>query len=636
MILSVLRLSRRSVLVTAVLASLIGGGRAIAAEDQAASAPGRKPETRKRVLIVTGEDYKGHLWQQTTPVLEQQLRKDSRLAVQVTENLMFLRSPKLRDYDVVVMHFKNYDPKVPGPEGYRNLANFVDQGGGLVLVHFACGAFQELKDDFVKLAGRAWNPELRGHDPHGKFRVEIVDTDHPITRRFPAFETTDELYTCLDGDTPITVLAEAQSKVDQKRYPMAFVLQCGQGRVFHSPLGHDVAALSVPAVGELFRRGCAWASGLEPVAEPVDSAKPDNASPWTFVSIPDFLNVDTEYPQEGWEDAITYVLEAVKAENPDFVLIAGDLVMGRWWSEADIDKYAAIYYPAWTKRMQEHGLKFYTAIGDHELGDNPWPPPKAKLVPRFKEKFREYLGMPPNGPEQMKGTAFWWKHKNTLFVAVDPFEPGKGPQGGIVCQVTGEQIAWLEGVLTEHGDVDHVAVMGHTPILTPVWKWSSSGLVLSGGLDSPLWQTMKQHRVDLYLCGEVHAITCIERDGIEQIAHGGLFGYNPEVSYLVATVSPDRIELELKAVGIVNSGEKLWQVGSNRPQERVAIAPEAKERGFRGFGTMVIDKTGGTKTFREKTGLFDESHNPQTERPVVEIKRLKPAVSSQRELKSRR
>lgn len=354
---------------------------------------------------------------------------------------------------------------------------------------------------------------------------------------------------------------------------------------------------------------------------------------WTFVSIPDFLNVDTDYPQEGWEDALAYVLDAIAAENADFVLVAGDLVMGRWWSEADVDKYAALYYPAWIRRMEDHGLKYFTAIGDHDVGDNPWPPQKARLVPRMKAKFREYLGMPLNGPEPMKGTAFWWTHKNTLLVALDVFEEGRGPQGEIACQVTGEQLRWLDDVLARHEDVDHVVVMAHTPILTPVWKWSSSGLLLDGGRQSPLWQTMKQHGVDLYLCGEVHAITCTERDGVLQIAHGGLFGYNPEVSYLVATVTPQRIELELKAIGIVNSGGRLWQVGRNRPQERVSIRPEARKQGFQSFGTAAIDKTGGVKRLVDRTGLFDESRNPATERPVVEIKRLGQRITSQRDLK---
>jgi hypothetical protein len=43
---------------------------------------------------------------------------------------------------------------------------------------------------------------------------------------------------------------------------------------------------------------------------------------WTFVSMPDFLNVDTTYPQTGWEETLDYVLKSVRAENPDFVLVA--------------------------------------------------------------------------------------------------------------------------------------------------------------------------------------------------------------------------------------------------------------------------------------------------------------------------
>jgi len=237
--------------------------------DVTAPAGQEKPQEKstpagvKRVLIVTGEDYPGHKWQQTTPVLKRLLEADTRLRVTVIEDLKLLRSAELDKQDVVVMHFKNYDPKVPGPKGWKNLERFVRDGGGLVLVHFACGAFQEWPD-FVKLAGRVWNPKLRGHDPHRKFRVQIVAPDHPITRGLKAFETTDELYVCLDGKTPIQVLATAASKVDGKDYPMAFVLDYGKGRVFHGPLGHDVAAFAAPGVGELFRRGCAWTARLDP------------------------------------------------------------------------------------------------------------------------------------------------------------------------------------------------------------------------------------------------------------------------------------------------------------------------------------------------------------------------------------
>ena len=116
-------------------------------------------------------------------------------------------------------------------------------------------------------SGTDSRPGHRGHDPHGTFTVEIVDAEHPITRGLTDFETTDELYTCLAGNTPIHILATARSKVDQKDYPMAFVLTYGKGNVFHCVLGHDVQALDNPAVGELFRRGTAWTAGLSPVKE---------------------------------------------------------------------------------------------------------------------------------------------------------------------------------------------------------------------------------------------------------------------------------------------------------------------------------------------------------------------------------
>ena len=219
-----------------------------------------------RVLIVTGQDYPGHKWPLTAPALAEVLGEDPRFEVRVEERPAFLAKPELHEYDAVVLHFMDWEQPDPGPAARANLNSFVETGKGLVIVHFACGAFQAWPE-FRDLAGRVWDPNLRGHDPFGPFRVEIAPTDHPVTRGLTAFETTDELYTCLTGDRPIEILATARSSVDDKDYPMAFAFSYGQGRVFHSPLGHDVGAIRNPAVGELFRRGCAWAAGLPPIPE---------------------------------------------------------------------------------------------------------------------------------------------------------------------------------------------------------------------------------------------------------------------------------------------------------------------------------------------------------------------------------
>ncbi len=224
------------------------------------------PTDGTKVLIVTGDDYPGHPWPQTAPALKAILEKDSRLKARIVEDPNALASPKLKDWDVVVIHFMDWEKPGPGPEARENLKRFVEGGKGLVLTHFACGAWDGNEwPEFKNLAGRVWNPKLRGHDPHGKFKVEIADPEHPITKGMEPFETLDELYTCLDGDAPIHIVAKSTSVVDKKDYPMAFVLNYGRGRVFHSPLGHDARAYEAPGVGELMRRGCAWAAGLPPV-----------------------------------------------------------------------------------------------------------------------------------------------------------------------------------------------------------------------------------------------------------------------------------------------------------------------------------------------------------------------------------
>jgi len=226
-------------------------------------------KVQARVLIVTGIDYPGHLWRQTSPVLAEALSKDPRLAVFTVQDPWFLDSDAINKYDVIVLHFQNWEQPGPGEKARENLRRFVEGGKGLVLLHYACGAWYGEWPEFAKIAGRVWGgPKVRQHDPFGPFRVEITNRAHSITQGVGDFDTQDELYTCLTGDHPVEVLAEAKSKVDGKYYPMAFVSNYGKGRTFHCTLGHDAQALRVPAVQLLFQRACAWTAGVDPTVKP--------------------------------------------------------------------------------------------------------------------------------------------------------------------------------------------------------------------------------------------------------------------------------------------------------------------------------------------------------------------------------
>lgn len=222
----------------------------------------RNQTPAKRVLILTGDDYPAHLWRETGPRFAEMLRKDPRLEVTLSESPALLGSTVLKSYDAVFLHFKNYAERLPVSESaWKNLESYVNGGGGLVIAHFGCGAAQEW-NGFVNVAGRVWDPKKCGHDPYGAFPVHILNTGHPATAGIKDFTTTDELYTCLTGETKIEVLAEATSKIDQTVQPMAFVLTPGKGRVFHSPLGHNTAALDAEGVRKLYLQGTLWAAGL--------------------------------------------------------------------------------------------------------------------------------------------------------------------------------------------------------------------------------------------------------------------------------------------------------------------------------------------------------------------------------------
>lgn len=270
----------------------------------------------------------------------------------------------------------------------------------------------------------------------------------------------------------------------------------------------------------------AGAALARPATNFIGSSPSSSQDQWKFVSAPDFTNIDVNFPEPKWDGALDYHLGAIRGENPDFLLVAGDLVMGRWWRTKEQVKYMAdIYYSAWVKRMERHGLKYYAAVGDHDMGDNPWYPKGKKkkrwmgtwdcapieFVPLYRENFRKYLKMPENGPKSNKRLAYYIEHKNALIVTLNVFSPGglvANPWSAVVDQ---EQLQWLDSLLAKRKNKKFKIIQAHTPVLGPVRVPNSSGMMIRGGRKSKLWQIMKKHDVDLYLCGEVHDMTAIQK-----------------------------------------------------------------------------------------------------------------------------
>ncbi|MFB6290493.1 MAG: metallophosphoesterase [Candidatus Bipolaricaulia bacterium] len=269
---------------------------------------------------------------------------------------------------------------------------------------------------------------------------------------------------------------------------------------------------------------------------------------FTFVSIADFLNNDI--PPKGWRPTLDKTLGSIKAENPEFVLVPGDMVLGRWYFN-QLHRKADRVYANWQKRMHQYGLKYYTAVGDHEIGDLPTSnfPIIYQLIPEYLKAYKDSFEFPKNGPEGLKELAYYFKHKNALFVTLYTFSRGSGK---VRTKISQNQLNWLNEVLSKN-DSDFTVVQGHVPIL-PVESKSrhSGGLIYENGRKSELWQLMAKQDVDLYLCGERHVLDVAWSDGITQIVHGSILGKANSVNYVLAIVSNKRLKIKLKRIEVRN------------------------------------------------------------------------------------
>lgn len=64
---------------------------------------------------------------------------------------------------------------------------------------------------------------------------------------------------------------------------------------------------------------------------------------------------------------------------------------------------ADLYYPQWLERFETRGLTVHAALGDHELGDNPWKNSEAADFKRsaaelFRTSWAKYLTVVTTAP----------------------------------------------------------------------------------------------------------------------------------------------------------------------------------------------------------------------------------------------
>ncbi|MEW6236520.1 MAG: ThuA domain-containing protein [Candidatus Omnitrophota bacterium] len=245
-----------------------------------AAAPSFAAEKPIRVLYLTkssGFEHsvihreKGELGLSEKVMLD--LAEKNNFALVVTKDAGMINEQQLKCFDVV-QWYTTGDLCQPSKDGGAAMSEagrdafvkWVKDGGGFAGMHTAADTFQSggksIYEPYREIAGGVFLTHKNQEE------AKLLVQKHPITSHLdPEWTILDEWYIFTDVTKtlkPLIVLDTKSMKQDEYKqrdpYPIAWLDEIGQGRVFCTAMGHREDVWTNPKFQELIVKGIKWAA----------------------------------------------------------------------------------------------------------------------------------------------------------------------------------------------------------------------------------------------------------------------------------------------------------------------------------------------------------------------------------------
>jgi hypothetical protein len=196
-----------------------------------------------------------------TNVLEDITANYPTVEITASENIEDLKIENLKNYDVLLMNQIKVEGGNPPDYVKEGIVQFLQEGGGLVVTHFAVANVQEWRDS-IDIYGAMWVNGKSTHGPYHEFSLDIKDEAHPILEGIKPFTTNDELYFNLLMRPDMNVIMTA----DEERFghtvaePMLATHYVYNARCVYFALGHDVKSCEPPEYRQILVQSVEWAA----------------------------------------------------------------------------------------------------------------------------------------------------------------------------------------------------------------------------------------------------------------------------------------------------------------------------------------------------------------------------------------